>query len=70
MAIIQLRESPFGLGLLYDTLIIEAGRGREVNACLVLALIENVLGYELVPGGGAGTSGWGVWEFKRIRGFK
>lgn len=67
MAHIQLRESLFGLGLLYDTLTIEAGRNRELNALMVLTLVENVLGYEPVKDGGAAGS---VWEFKRTRGFK
>jgi hypothetical protein len=68
LAEIKLRESLFGLGLLYDTLVIEAGRNREVNALMVLTVVENVLGYELVPGGGAAQGS--VWEFKRVRGFK
>jgi hypothetical protein len=68
LAEIKLRESLFGLGLLYDTLVIEAGRNREVNALMVLTVVENVLGYELVPGGGAAVGS--VWEFKRVRGYK
>lgn len=68
LAEIKLRESLFGLGLLYDTLLIDAGRGREVNALMVLTVVENVLGYELVPGGGAAQGS--VWEFRRTRGFK
>jgi hypothetical protein len=39
-----------------------------VNALMVLTVVENVLGYELVPGGGAAQGS--VWEFKRVRGFK
>jgi hypothetical protein len=62
-----LHESLFGLGLLYDSLVLEAGRGREVGATLVLVLVESVLGYDLMTTSGtAGT----VWEFKRTRGFK
>jgi len=68
LAEIKLRESLFGLGLLYDTLVVEAGRNREVNALMVLMVVENVLGYDLVPGGGAAQGS--VWEFRRARGFK
>jgi hypothetical protein len=68
LAEIRLRESLFGLGLLYDTLVVEAGRGREVNALMVLTVVENVLGYEMLPG--VGTGAGSVWEFRRVRGFK
>jgi hypothetical protein len=62
-----LKESPFGLGLLYDALVLETSRGREVSATLVLAFVENVLGY--VPRQASGSAG-NVWEFKRTRAFK
>lgn len=64
---IKLRESAFGLGLMYDTLTLEAARGREVNVMLILTLVEGVLGYESVASNSAGS---GVWEFKRVKGFK
>ncbi|KAK0104832.1 hypothetical protein ONS95_005099 [Cadophora gregata] len=64
---IKLQESAFGLGLLHDTLTLEAARGREVNAMLVLAFVENVLGYYPIPSSGSAGS---VWEFKRTKGFK
>jgi len=64
---IKLQESAFGLGLLHDTLTLEAVRGREVNAMLVLVFVENVLGYFPVPSSGSAGS---VWEFKRTKGFK
>lgn len=64
---IKLQESAFGLGLLQDTLTLEAVRGKEVNAMLVLVFIENVLGYSPVPSSGSAGS---VWEFKRTKGFK
>jgi hypothetical protein len=35
---------------------------------MVLTVVENVLGYELVPGGGVAQGC--VWEFRRVRGFK
>jgi hypothetical protein len=55
--------------LLYDTLTIESGvRGKEVNALLILKIVENVLGYEMVGDGGPGVGS--VWEFRRLRGFK
>jgi hypothetical protein len=63
----KLRESPFGLGVLYDTLVLETNRGREISATLVLMFVENVLGY--VPEHGKGSAG-SVWEFKRTRPFK
>ncbi|KAH7403680.1 hypothetical protein BKA64DRAFT_458299 [Cadophora sp. MPI-SDFR-AT-0126] len=64
---IKLQESAFGLGLLHDTLTLEAVRGREVNAMLVLVFVENVLGYSPVPSSGSAGS---VWEFKRTKGFR
>jgi hypothetical protein len=62
-----LRESCFGLGLLYDTLVLETSRGREISATLVLVFVEIVLGYVLEPAKGAAGD---VWEFKRTRPFK
>lgn len=65
----MIKDSVFGLGLLYDTLTIESGvRGKEVNALLILKIVENVLGYEMVGDGGPGMGS--VWEFRRLRGFK
>jgi hypothetical protein len=52
---------------MHDTLILEATRGREVSATLVLAFVQNELGYEnVIQNGSLGS----VWEFKRLRGFK
>ncbi len=63
---IKLQEAAFGLGLLNDTLILEAIRGREVTAMIVLMFVENVLGYSpILQNGGDGR----VWEFRRNRGF-
>ncbi|PVH78323.1 hypothetical protein DL98DRAFT_635759 [Cadophora sp. DSE1049] len=64
---IKLQESVFGLGLLHDTLTLEAVRGREVNGMLVLVFVENVLGYTPVPSSGSAGS---VWEFRRTKGFR
>lgn len=64
---VNLRESPFGLGLLHDSLVLEALRGREVSALIILSLVESVLGYESVLNAGSAGS---VWEFKRMRAFK
>ena len=50
-----------------DTLILEAIRGREVSAMLILVFVESVLGYASVPSSGAAGS---VWEFRRVKGFK
>ncbi|RFU26759.1 hypothetical protein B7463_g9579, partial [Scytalidium lignicola] len=64
---ITLKESVFGLGLLYDRLWIEGFRDTDVNAVLVLALVENVLGYTILRDrDGAGS----IWEFERRRGFR
>lgn len=63
---IKLRESAFGLGMMHDSLSLEAGRGREVNAMLILAFVESVLGYEA----SGKTTGDGVWEFKRLQEFE
>ncbi len=64
---IKLHESLFGLGLLHDTLTLEAARGREVSAMLVLVFVENVLGYS--PTALSGSAG-SVWEFKRLNRFR
>jgi hypothetical protein len=45
----------------------EAIRGREVTAMLVLVFVESVLGYTPVPSSGSAGS---VWEFKRTKGFR
>jgi len=57
----------FGMGLLNDTLVLEANRHGEVNAMLVLVFVETILGYEVLKEGGSGGA---VWEFRRERGFK
>jgi len=64
---IKLQESAFGLGLLNDTITMEAIRGREVSAMLVLVFVESVLGYTPVLSNGSAGS---VWEFRRTKGFK
>lgn len=61
----SLRESSFGLGLLEDTLVLEPVRERDSGLMLVLAFVENVLGYEQI-----GDRVIGEWEFKRTKGFK
>jgi hypothetical protein len=62
-----LQESAFGLGLLHDTITMEAIRGREITAMIVLVFVESVLGYTPVTCSGSGGS---VWEFKRTKGFR
>jgi len=64
---IKLQESAFGLGLLHDTITMEAIRGREVTAMLVLVFVESVLGYAPVQ---ASSSAGAVWEFKRTKPFR
>ena len=65
----MLHESTFGLGLTYDTLTLEpyshGQRHVEVNATVILAFVEAVLGYKLTN-----TSGAGFWEFRRDVGFR
>lgn len=68
MVNLTLLESSFGLGLLYDSLVLEAGRHKEVSAMMVLVFVESVLGYEPV-GRDADYTG-SIWEFKRLRAFK
>ncbi|KUJ08126.1 uncharacterized protein LY89DRAFT_789357 [Mollisia scopiformis] len=64
---IKLQESAFGLGLMNDALTLEAIRGREVNAMVILVFVESVLGY--APVNSIGSVG-SIWEFRRMRGFK
>jgi hypothetical protein len=64
---IQLKESTFGLGLLYDSLTVDSGRRRDSSIPLILVFLETVLGYELQRDRGSAGS---VWEFRRTRGFK
>ncbi|KAF8865681.1 hypothetical protein BDZ45DRAFT_418253 [Acephala macrosclerotiorum] len=67
VAEIKLQESAFGLGLMNDKLTMEAIRGREVSAMIVLVFVESVLGYAPVAGNGSGGS---IWEFRRTKGFR
>ncbi|KAE9376474.1 hypothetical protein N431DRAFT_542103 [Stipitochalara longipes BDJ] len=64
---IKLQESAFGLGLLHDTITMDAIRGRDVTAMLVLVFVESVLGYTPVQSSGSAGS---VWEFKRTKQFR
>ena len=71
LANIVLRESIFGLGMLHDMLVVEAGvRGKEINVLLALKVVEGVLGYELVGDGNGSRGGGSVWEYRRVRAFK
>lgn len=49
---ISLKESAFGMGVLYDALVVEPNRNRygmvEVNPVLIIGFIESVLGYQMV----------------------
>jgi hypothetical protein len=45
----------------------EAIRGREVTAMLVLVFVESVLGYAPLQSNGSAGS---VWEFKRTKPFR
>lgn len=50
---ITLKESSFGLGVLYDALLIEPSGNRQtwihLNPILVISFIEYVLRYQMVP---------------------
>jgi hypothetical protein len=64
---VKMEQSAFGIGLLNDTLVLQAVQGRGVSVMLVLVFIENVLEY--APVVETSTAG-SVWEFKRVKGFK
>lgn len=67
MVEVRLHESVFGMGMLNDTLTLEAQRHQEVTPMLILVFIETVLGYALLP---TTTGNGSVWEFRRTCGFK
>lgn len=67
MVEVQLEQSAFGIGLLNDTLILQAAHRNGLSVMLVLVFIENVLQYAPVMATGMAGS---VWEFKRVKGFK
>lgn len=50
-----------------DTLVLEAIRGREVSAMLILVFVESVLGY--TPVESSRSAGY-IWEFRRTKGFQ
>ena len=50
-----------------DTLTLEAIRGREVSAMLILVFVQSVLGYELLESAGSRVN---VWEYRRLKGFQ
>jgi hypothetical protein len=60
--VVALQESPFGLGISYDRLLV-LGQNRNyiVSVPIVLALVEGVLGYELVKVDD------GSWQYRRDR---
>ena len=65
----KLQESPFGLGLLYDTLHIESTEHfrtstLEISPTLLFTLIENVLGYKMIYTNGS------LWTYRREIAFK
>lgn len=49
---ISLKESAFGMGVLYDALVVESNGNRyvmvELNPVLIIGFIESVLGYQMV----------------------
>lgn len=61
-----MEQSAFGVGLLNDTLVLQANAGR-VSVMQVLVFVETVLEY--APVLETSTAGR-VWEFKRVNGFK
>ncbi|KAK3329886.1 hypothetical protein B0H66DRAFT_542286 [Apodospora peruviana] len=65
---VTLHQSAFGLGQMFDRLVLNTHDTRytnqfQVTAPMVIALIEGVLGYELV-------SAHGTWSFRRDTAFK
>ncbi len=59
-----LDQSPWGLGLMYDRLLLSTEENRyikqfSVNPCIVLALVEAVLGYDQV------SVHAGQWTYRR-----
>jgi hypothetical protein len=64
---VQLHQSPFGLGELFDRLTLNTETSYSnrftVTAPTIVSLIEGVLGYELIPN----QSGW---HFRRDSEFK
>ncbi len=65
---IQLYQCAFGLGLMYDRLVLAAenryGGGYNVTPTIVLSFIEGVLGYDKVSCDG------GMWTYRRDVEFK
>jgi hypothetical protein len=65
---VTLHQSAFGLGEMFDRLVISTENTRytnkfQVTSPMVVALIEGVLGYNLVPS-------LGGWNFRRDTEFK
>ena len=62
---VDLQESLFGLGILFDTVAIEAANDQQtwlnVNPIFVIGFIESVLGYQLVLERRTGDD----WYFRR-----
>jgi hypothetical protein len=67
---VKLGQSPWGLGILYDNLILSTAEGNRythqfaVNPCILLALVEGVLGYERVAVNN------GQWIYRRDTAFR
>jgi len=66
---VVLEQAPWGLGMMYDRLLITTEETRytkqfAVNPCVVLAMVEGVLGYEKV------SVHAGQWTFRRDQAFK
>lgn len=65
----SLEQSPWGLGNLFDRLVLTTEENRyikqfSVNPCIVLALVEGVLGYRQV------SVEAGQWTYRRDEVFK
>jgi hypothetical protein len=66
-ATLELHESPFGLGIVYNRLTISIQNARMnfvLSPTLLLSFVEGVLGYKPVFGDG------GTWTLRRDVGFK
>lgn len=63
---LELIQSNFGIGVVYDSLVIEANsQWVELNPVMILAFVESVLGYVLLRSSDGGNE----WTFRRETAF-
>ncbi len=66
---VLLEQAPWGLGMMYDRLVLTTENSRytkqfTLNPCVVLAMVEGVLGYEQV------SVHAGQWAYRRDSEFR